>query len=136
MKKTAREAARQRKITMILIIVLIIALTVLGGGYYLLMQTKENAAKSQKSSSQMQTTVQTSQQDSGTVEYNGEAYKYNDHLSNYLFLGIGRYLSDTAGCRSGRCDIPGVHGQSNRTVKSSVRPTRYYGGDRDIQSIR
>lgn len=88
MKKTAREAARQRKITMILIIVLIIALTVLGGGYYLLMQTKENAAKSQKSSSQMQTTVQTSQQDSGTVEYNGEAYKYNDHLSNYLFLGI------------------------------------------------
>ena len=88
MKKTAGEAARQRKITMILIIVLIIALTVLGGGYYLLMQTKENAAKSQKSSSQMQTTVQTSQQDSGTVEYNGEAYKYNDHLSNYLFLGI------------------------------------------------
>ena len=87
MKKTAREAARQRKITMILIIVLIIALTVLGGGYYLLMQTKENAAKSQKSSSQIQT-AQTSQQDSGTVEYNGESYKYNDHLSNYLFLGI------------------------------------------------
>ena len=27
-------------------------------------------------------------QNSDTVEYKGEAYKYNDHLSNYLFLGI------------------------------------------------
>ena len=33
MKKTAKEAARQRKIYMILIIILIIVLTVLGGGY-------------------------------------------------------------------------------------------------------
>lgn len=27
-------------------------------------------------------------QNSDTVEYKGETYKYNDHLSNYLFLGI------------------------------------------------
>ena len=26
--------------------------------------------------------------DSGTVEYNGSTYVYNDHLSNYLFMGI------------------------------------------------
>ena len=24
----------------------------------------------------------------GVMEYKGETYKYNDHLSNYLFLGI------------------------------------------------
>lgn len=88
MKKTAKEAARQRKVNMILIIVLIIVLTVLGGGYYLFAQRKENSEKSQKGSSQTQTTAQTSQQDGNIVEYNGETYKYNDHLSNYLFLGI------------------------------------------------
>ena len=34
MRKTAKEAVRQRKIYMVLIIILIIVLSALGGGYY------------------------------------------------------------------------------------------------------
>lgn len=87
MKKTAKEAARQRKIYMILIIILIIVLTVLGGGYYFMMQTKAASQKtSGKNSDDQSRTSQTSGSD--TVEYKGGTYKYNDHLSNYLFLGI------------------------------------------------
>ena len=40
MRKTAKEAVRQRKIYMVLIIILIIVLSALGGGYYLLSQKK------------------------------------------------------------------------------------------------
>ena len=28
------------------------------------------------------------QNDADTIEYQGSTYKYNDHLSNYLFMGI------------------------------------------------
>ena len=87
MKKTTRKAIRQRKICMLLIIILIIVLSILGGGYYLLSQ--KNAASSkvggQNSDSRNQTDLS---QNSDIVEYKGETYKYNDHLSNYLFLGI------------------------------------------------
>ena len=87
MKETAKEAARQRKIYMILIIILIIVLTVLGGGYYFMMQTKAASQKtSGKNSDDQSQTSQTSGSD--TLEYKGGIYKYNDHLSNYLFLGI------------------------------------------------
>lgn len=35
--------------------------------------------------------------DTGTVTYKGENYRYNDHLSNYLFLGVDReMLADTS----------------------------------------
>lgn len=87
MKETAKETARQRKIYMILIIILIIVLTVLGGGYYFMMQTKAASQKtSGKNSDDQSQTSQTSGSD--TLEYKGGIYKYNDHLSNYLFLGI------------------------------------------------
>ena len=87
MKKTAKEAARQRKIYMILIIILIIVLSILGGGYYLLSQKNAALPKNggQNSDSRNQTDLS---QNSDIVEYKGETYKYNDHLSNYLFLGI------------------------------------------------
>lgn len=87
MKKNTRKAIRQRKICMLLIIILIIVFSILGGGYYLLSQ--KNAASSkvggQNSDSRNQTDLS---QNSDIVEYKGETYKYNDHLSNYLFLGI------------------------------------------------
>lgn len=87
MKRSTQTTVRQRKIHMIMIIVLIIACTVLGGEYYLLKQTKENAEKGngRKTSEQVQTD---STQSSDTLEYKGASYKYNDHLSNYLFMGI------------------------------------------------
>ena len=87
MKKTTRKAIRQRKICMLLIIILIIVLSILGGGYYLLSQKNATSSKAggQNSDSRNQTDLN---QNSDTVEYKGETYKYNDHLSNYLFLGI------------------------------------------------
>lgn len=87
MTKTTRKAIRQRKICMLLIIILIIVLSVLGGGYYLLSQKNAALPKigGQNSDSRNQTDLN---QNSDTVEYKGETYKYNDHLSNYLFLGI------------------------------------------------
>ena len=87
MKKTTRKAIRQRKICMLLIIILIIALSILGGGYYLLSQKNAASSKAggQNSDSRKQTDLN---QNSDTVKYKGETYKYNDHLSNYLFLGI------------------------------------------------
>ena len=87
MKKNTRKAIRQRKICMLLIIILIIVLSILGGGYYLLSQKNAALPKNggQNSDSRNQTDLN---QNSDIVEYKGETYKYNDHLSNYLFLGI------------------------------------------------
>ena len=87
MKKNTRKAIRQRKICMLLIIILIIVLSILGSGYYLLSQKNAALPKNggQNSDSRNQTDLN---QNSDTVEYKGETYKYNDHLSNYLFLGI------------------------------------------------
>ena len=87
MKKNTRKAIRQRKICMLLIIILIIVLSVLGGGYYLLSQKNAASSKAdgQNSDSRNQTDLS---QNGDIVEYKGETYKYNDHLSNYLFLGI------------------------------------------------
>ena len=87
MKKNTRKAIRQRKICMLLIIILIIVLSILGGGYYLLSQKNAALPKNggQNSDSLNQTDLNPN---SDTVEYKGETYKYNDHLSNYLFLGI------------------------------------------------
>ena len=87
MTKTTRKAIRQRKICLLLIIILIIVLSVLGGGYYLLSQKNASSPQNggQNSDSRNQTDLS---QNSDIVEYKGETYKYNDHLSNYLFLGI------------------------------------------------
>ena len=87
MKKNTRKAIRQRKICMLLIIILIIVLSILGGGYYLLSQKNAASSKAdgQNSDSRNQTDLN---QNSDTVESKGEIYKYNNHLSNYLFLGI------------------------------------------------
>ena len=87
MKKNTRKAIRQRKICMLLIIILIIVLSILGGGYYLLSQKNAALPKigGHNSDSRNQTDLS---QNSDIVEYKGETYKYNDHLSNYLFLGI------------------------------------------------
>ena len=85
--KTTRKAIRQRKICMLLIIILIIVLSILGGGYYLLSQ--KNAASPQNGGQNSDSRNQTDLSQNGDiVEYKGETYKYNDHLSNYLFLGI------------------------------------------------
>ena len=87
MNRSVNRNVKQRKIHMIILIALILLCTILGGGYYLLKQTKENSEKTNRQKQSAQTSAD-SAQDSNTVEYKGETYKYNDHLSNYLFMGI------------------------------------------------
>lgn len=84
MKDTGRNAIRQRKIYLTILIVGIILAAVLGGGYYLWKQT--SAESDMKASGDVQQSR--SQEQTDTIQYQGNTYKYNDHLSNYLFLGI------------------------------------------------
>ena len=92
MKKSGREAARQRKIYLTVLIVLIILASVLGGGYYLWKQAKETSKMASAESAGKSRT----QTDENTVQYQGNTYTYNDHLSNYLFMGIdSRDVVDT-----------------------------------------
>lgn len=84
-KKTGKEAARQRKMYLMILIIVIILAAVLIGGYYLWKQTKETSEMTSTDHGQ-ESQTQSYKQD--TVQYQGNTYKYNDHLSNYLFMGI------------------------------------------------
>lgn len=81
MKRSGRNDVRQRKRYMVLLMILVAVAAVLGGGYYLWSQT-------QVTSGGRISSHQSTQTSEDVVQYAGETYKYNDHLSNYLFMGI------------------------------------------------
>ena len=84
MKNSGRNTAHQRKIYLTVLIIIIILGAVFVGVYYLWKQTKtESEMKVSGQAERSQT-----QNDADTIEYQGSTYKYNDHLSNYLFMGI------------------------------------------------
>ena len=85
MRTSRQEAAHQRKIFMTVLIVVIIAAAVLGGGFYFWQQARANSSTGSSAESQQTGQVQ---ENPDTVQYQGSRYKYNDHLSNYLFMGI------------------------------------------------
>ena len=70
---------------MIVLIVAIIAITILGGVFYFRHQIKENSSAKNTSDSNQTGKVQ---ENLNTVQYQGSTYQYNDHLSNYLFMGV------------------------------------------------
>lgn len=84
MRAAGRRPHRQSKAPVIIVVIAIILATVLCIGYFLWKQTKGFARTS--ATAGQNETVSFSDQD--TVEYEGNTYKYNDHLSNYLFMGI------------------------------------------------
>ena len=86
MRTTRRQPRKQSKKGMVLAVVVIILAAVLGIGYFLWQQT-QGVTKTSMKQGQSETTVSTAA-DENTVEYEGNIYKYNDHLSNYLFMGI------------------------------------------------
>ena len=57
------------------------------GGYLSAESEKSERTENVEQNSSSQTQAG-QEQSSDTVEYRGETYKYNDHLSNYLFMGI------------------------------------------------
>lgn len=85
MRTTRRQSYKQSKAGMILAVIVIILVALLGIGYFLWQQT-QGVMKTGTSEEQSETASTTA--DQNTVEYEGNTYKYNDHLSNYLFMGI------------------------------------------------
>lgn len=85
MRTTRRQSYKQSKAGMILAVIVIILVALLGIGYFLWQQT-QGVMKTGTSEEQSETASTAA--DQNTVEYEENTYKYNDHLSNYLFMGI------------------------------------------------
>ena len=84
MKNSEKNKVHQRKRNLIILVILIILVTILGGGYYF---WNQNASETGNGISEEGAEGQ-AVTDENTVQYQGNTYKYNDHLSNYLFMGI------------------------------------------------
>lgn len=83
MRTTGRRPRRRSAAPTVIVVTVIILAAALAVGYFLWKQT-QGVAKSGTLSGE---TV-SSPSDQNTVEYEGSTYTYNDHLSNYLFMGI------------------------------------------------
>lgn len=83
-----RNSGRRKKKTVqsLVIILIIIAAASAAGAIFLWRQAVK--MKSMDSGGSVGNASQPPAEN--TVEYNGETWKYNDHLSNYLFMGIDR----------------------------------------------
>ena len=84
MKTKRRRSQRQSRARIVIVVIVIILVAALCVGYFLWKQT-QGVVKTSTGASQGETV---SSSDQSTVEYEGATYRYNDHLSNYLFLGI------------------------------------------------
>lgn len=84
MRTRGRQPHRQSKAPVVIVVIVIILAAALGIGYFLWQQTQGVA----KTSTSAGSTETVNSADQGTVEYGGKTYRYNDHLSNYLFMGI------------------------------------------------
>lgn len=66
-----------------------------------------------------------------TVTWQGETYRYNDHLSNFLFLGIDTretVETETGNADAGQADAPvsGQLGPGGKSGESDLHSQRYY----------
>lgn len=84
MRRSRKEVVRQRKICMTVLLIVVILLAALYGGYHVWKQTK---AMSETEVSAQKQQIR-DEQDEDTIQHAGNTYRYNDHLSNYLFMGI------------------------------------------------
>lgn len=84
MRTTGRQPHRRSKAPVIFIVAVIVLAAALTVGYFLWKQT-QGVVKTGTVGGENEM-VSSSGQD--TVEYEGSTYTYNDHLSNYLFMGI------------------------------------------------
>ena len=84
MRTTGRQPHRRSKTPVIFIVAVIVLAAALTVGYFLWKQT-QGVVKTGTISGENGTVSSSAQ---NTVEYEGSTYTYNDHLSNYLFMGI------------------------------------------------
>lgn len=85
MRTTVRRPRKQSKTKMVVVVMLIILAAVLGIGYFLWNQTQ---GVTETGTASGQSRKGSAASDQNIVEYEGNTYQYNDHLSNYLFMGI------------------------------------------------
>ena len=84
MRTTERQPHRRSKAPMIFIVAVIVLAAALTFGYFLWKQT-QGIVKTGTVTGEDELVSSSGQ---NTVEYEGSTYTYNDHLSNYLFMGI------------------------------------------------
>lgn len=84
MRTTGRQPHRRSKAPMIFIVAVIVLAAALTVGYFLWKQT-QGIVKTGTVTGEDELVSSSGQ---NTVEYEGSTYTYNDHLSNYLFMGI------------------------------------------------
>lgn len=84
MRSSGRKRRKQKTAQITVTILAVTAAAVLAGGYYLWSQEREMS----RMNSGGEASASPSESESHTVESGGTVYKYNDHLSNYLFMGI------------------------------------------------
>ena len=84
MRTTGRQPHRRSKTPVIFIVAVIVLAAALTVGYFLWKQT-QGVVKTGTVGGENE---MVSSSDQNTVEYEGSTYTYNDHLSNYLFMGI------------------------------------------------
>lgn len=84
MKGVGKKRKKQRTIHIILWAVFFAVVAFCIGGFYLWNQ----ARRTNGLSSVRKAGAVSNSQESNTIEYQGSVYSYNDHLSNYLFMGI------------------------------------------------
>lgn len=84
MRTTGRQPHRRSKAPVIFIVAVIVLAAALTVGYFLWKQT-QGIVKTGTVTGEDELVSSSGQ---NTVEYEGSTYIYNDHLSNYLFMGI------------------------------------------------
>lgn len=84
MRTTGRQPHRRSKAPVIFIVAMIVLAAALTVGYFLWKQT-QGIVKTGTVTGEDELVSSSGQ---NTVEYEGSTYTYNDHLSNYLFMGI------------------------------------------------
>ena len=98
MRTTGRQPHRRSKAPVILVVAVIVLAAALAVGYFLWRQT-QGVIKTGTVSGENETVASSAQ---NTVEYEGSTYTYNDHLSNYLFMGRSQQYGESDGRRAGR----------------------------------
>lgn len=84
MRSSEKKRKRQKTVQITIMILVVTVAAVLAGAFYLWNQ----ARKMSRMDSGGEVVRDAAEAETDTVEAGGSVYKYNDHLSNYLFMGI------------------------------------------------
>lgn len=85
MRRSSRRKRRKSGHIIVCLLLIVIAAFAVGGYFF---WTQFRMAERMNSGGTVGDTAASQDDDKDTIEYQGSVYRYNDHLSNYLFMGI------------------------------------------------